>query len=154
MSKKKNQKSVPVAAPVATAPAAAPVATAPVIAPVETVPVVAPVETVPVAAPVETVPVVAPATLPVLAPVQKGKAAPFMQQVRELLSGDGHPVAFLCEKLGLSDKDARGVIDAIRAKEGKGTVLNVYSAKAGRKVFRYVGLDGKGIVAPVSGAKA
>ena len=96
----------------------------------------------------------APATLPVLAPVQKGKAAPFMQQVRELLSGDGHPVAFLCEKLGLSDKDARGVIDAIRAKEGKGTVLNVYSAKAGRKVFRYVGLDGKGIVAPVSGAKA
>ena len=146
MSKKKNtQKS---------APAAAPVATAPVAAPVETVPVVAPVETVPVAAPVETVPVVAPATLPVLAPVQKGKAAPFMQQVRELLSGDGHPVAFLCEKLGLSDKDARGVIDAIRAKEGKGTVLNVYSAKAGRKVFRYVGLDGKGIVAPVSGAKA
>ena len=95
----------------------------------------------------------APATLPVLAPVQKGKAAPFMQQVRELLSGDGHPVAFLCEKLGLSDKDARGVIDALRAKEGKGTVLNVYSAKAGRKVFRYVGLDGKGIVAPVSGAK-
>ena len=147
MSKKKNtQKS---------APAAAPVATAPVAAPVETVPVVAPVETVPVAAPVETVPVVAPVqTLPVLAPVQKGKAAPFMQQVRELLSGDGHPVAFLCEKLGLSDKDARGVIDAIRAKEGKGTVLNVYSAKAGRKVFRYVGLDGKGIVAPVSGAKA
>lgn len=95
----------------------------------------------------------APATLPVLAPVQKGKAAPFMQQVRELLSGDGHTVAFLCEKLGLSDKDARGVIDALRAKEGKGTVLNVYSAKAGRKVFRYVGLDGKGIVAPVSGAK-
>ena len=144
MSKKKNQKSA----------AAAPVETVPVAAPVETVPVVAPVETVPVAAPVETVPVVAPATLPVLAPVQKGKAAPFMQQVRELLSGDGHPVAFLCEKLGLSDKDARGVIDAIRAKEGKGTVLNVYSAKAGRKVFRYVGLDGKGIVAPVSGAKA
>ena len=128
MSKKKNQKS-----------AAA--------APVETVPVAAPVETVPVAA------TPAPATLPVLAPVQKGKAAPFMQRVRELLTGEGHPVSTLCEKLGLSDKDARGVIDALRAKEGKGTVLNVYSAKAGRKVFRYVGLDGKGIVAPVSGAK-
>lgn len=87
----------------------------------------------------------APATLPVLAPVQKGKAAPYMQQVRELLTGEGHPVATLCEKLGLSDKDARGVIDAIRAKEGKQTVLNIFSEKAGRKVFRYVGLDGKGV---------
>lgn len=94
------------------------------------------------------------AVVPVVAPIQKGKAAPFMQQVRELLSGEGHPVSYLCEKLGLSDKDARGVIDALRAKEGKGTVLNVYSEKAGRKVFRYVGLDGKGIVAPASEAQA
>lgn len=88
------------------------------------------------------------ATAPVIAPVQKGKAAPFMQQVRELLSGEGHPVSYLCEKLGLSDKDARGVIDAIRAKEAKHAVLNVYSEKAGRKVFRYVGLDGKGVPSP------
>ena len=106
-------------------------------------------------APAETVAATpAPATLPVLAPVQTGKAAPFMQRVRELLTGEGHPVSTLCEKLGLSDKDARGVIDAIRAKEGKGTVLNVYSEKAGRKVFRYVGLDGKGIAAPASEAQA
>lgn len=89
-----------------------------------------------------------PAAAPVIAPIQKGKAAPFMQQVRELLSGEGHPVSYICEKLGLSDKDARGVIDAIRAKEAKGAVLNVYSEKAGRKVFRYVGLDGKGVPSP------
>lgn len=86
-----------------------------------------------------------PTTLPVLAPILKGKAAPHMQEVRRLLTGEGGTVAQLCQALGLGDKDARQVIDAIRQKEGKGSVINVYSEKAGRKVFVYRGADGKGL---------
>lgn len=79
----------------------------------------------------------APATAPVVAPVTRGKAAPHFAKFREILKGEGLTVAQICEQLGLSDKDARGVIDAMRAKEGKGAILNVFSEKAGKKVFRY-----------------
>ena len=85
--------------------------------------------------------------LPVLAPVMKGKAAPHMDAIRELCTGDGGSVPQLCAALSLSDRDARNVIDAIRRKEGKGAIVNVYSEKQGHKVFRYLGADGKGFPA-------
>lgn len=80
----------------------------------------------------------APATLPVIAPVTRGKAAPHMDEVRRLLTGAGGTVAQLCAALGLSDRDARNVIDRIRAKEG-------YDAlPLENRRFVYKGADGKG----------
>jgi hypothetical protein len=84
----------------------------------------------------------APATLPVVAPVSRSKALPFMDEVRRLLTGEGGTVAQLCAALKLSDKDARGVIDAIRRKEGYNALPLV------AKRFVYKGADGKGYSAP------
>ncbi len=83
----------------------------------------------------------APATLAVVAPVSRSKALPFMDEVRRLLTGEGGTVAQLMETLKLSDKDARGVIDAIRRKEGYDSLPLV------AKRFVYKGKDGKGFVA-------
>ena len=82
-----------------------------------------------------------PATLPVIAPVMKGKAAPHMDEVRRLLSGEGGTIAQVCVALGLSDKDARGVVDAIRRKEGYASLPLV------ARKFVYKGADGKGFKA-------
>lgn len=91
---------------------------------------------------------VIPETLPIVTPTTRGACAPFMDPVRRLLTGEGGTIAQLMEALKLSDKGARNVIDAIRKKElNPGVILNIYSQKAGRKVFRYVGLDGKGMPA-------
>lgn len=84
----------------------------------------------------------APATLPVVAPVSRSKALPFMDEVRRLLTGEGGTVPQLCAALKLSDKDARGVIDTIRRREGYDALPLI------AKRFVYKGKDGKGYVAP------
>ena len=79
-----------------------------------------------------------PASLPVIAPVSRSAAAPFADRVRELCSGGGASVAQLMAALKLSDREARRVIDHIRAKESYEAFPRV------GKAFVYKGLDGKG----------
>ena len=82
------------------------------------------------------------AAAPVIAPVKsRSQHAGYLGEVRKLLTGEGLSVAALCEKLKLRDRAARGAIDTIRAKEG-------YDAlPRDGKVFKYKGLDGKGMPA-------
>jgi hypothetical protein len=78
------------------------------------------------------------AKLAVVAPVSRSQAAPFADKVREMCSGAGASVAQIMAALKLSDREARRVIDHIRAKESYDAFPRV------GKAFVYRGLDGKG----------